>query len=229
MGCHSPLTRHSAARRAAAARPRERRPAVEAAVSTDGASDAGPANRTRARCAGVDFRAMIDHIKLHVADAERSKAFYAEALAPLRLPRDHGAGRRARSSAWARAFRTSGSRSPTTPTVAHVALRADDREAVDAFHAAALAAGGRDNGGARPAAAVPPGLLRRLRLGPRRQQRRGRAPHVRRLIPARDALRTTAGPGPAVCGRYGPLPRSTALVFVPAAPRGWRAIHCSTW
>ena len=26
---------------------------------------------------------MIDHIKLHVADAERSKAFYAAALAPL--------------------------------------------------------------------------------------------------------------------------------------------------
>ena len=29
--------------------------------------------------------------------------------------------------------------------------------------------------------------------------------------------------GPAVCGRYGPLPRSTALVFVPAAPRGRRS------
>jgi catechol 2,3-dioxygenase-like lactoylglutathione lyase family enzyme len=39
-----------------------------------------------------------------------------------------------------------------TPTVAHVALRAEDRAAVDAFHAAALAAGGTDNGapGLRP-------------------------------------------------------------------------------
>ena len=36
------------------------------------------------------------------------------------------------------------------PTVAHVALRAEDRAAVDAFHAAAVAAGGSDNG--------PPGL-----------------------------------------------------------------------
>jgi catechol 2,3-dioxygenase-like lactoylglutathione lyase family enzyme len=34
----------------------------------------------------------------------------------------------------------------------HIAFRAPDREAVDAFHAAALAAGGRDNGapGLRP-------------------------------------------------------------------------------
>ena len=29
----------------------------------------------------------------------------------------------------------------------HVAFRVEDRETVDAFHAAALAAGGRDNGG----------------------------------------------------------------------------------
>ncbi|MEA2418224.1 MAG: hypothetical protein QOE60_430, partial [Thermoleophilaceae bacterium] len=29
----------------------------------------------------------------------------------------------------------------------HVAFEADDRETVDAFHAAALAAGGTDNGG----------------------------------------------------------------------------------
>ena len=91
---------------------------------------------------------MIDHIKLHVADAERSKTFYAEALAPLgyRVIMEPVAG-----------VVGMGTRFPDfwiaqsdAPTVAHVALRADDRAAVEAFHAAALAAGGSDNG--------PPGL-----------------------------------------------------------------------
>jgi catechol 2,3-dioxygenase-like lactoylglutathione lyase family enzyme len=42
-------------------------------------------------------------------------------------------------------------RGATVPTT-HVAFVADDRAAVDAFHAAAIAAGGRDNGkpGLRP-------------------------------------------------------------------------------
>lgn len=93
---------------------------------------------------------MIDHIKLHVADAERSKAFYVAALAPLGYrvvmepaPGVVGMGTRF-PDFW---LAQSGA-----PTVAHVALRADDRAAVDAFHAAALAAGGRDNGepGVRP-------------------------------------------------------------------------------
>jgi catechol 2,3-dioxygenase-like lactoylglutathione lyase family enzyme len=93
---------------------------------------------------------MIDHIKLHVDDAERSKAFYAAALAPLGYhvvmepaPGVVGMGTRF-PDFW---LAQSGE-----PTVAHVALRADTRDAVDAFHAAALAAGGRDNGapGLRP-------------------------------------------------------------------------------
>ena len=45
---------------------------------------------------------------------------------------------------------------------------------VERFYAAALAAGGRDNGAARVPAALPPRLLRRVRLRPRREQRRGR-------------------------------------------------------
>ena len=91
---------------------------------------------------------MIDHIKLHVADAERSKAFYERALAPLGYkvimePAPQVVGMGARSpDLWLA--------QSDTPTVAHVALRADSREAVNAFHAAALAAGGADNG--------PPGL-----------------------------------------------------------------------
>jgi catechol 2,3-dioxygenase-like lactoylglutathione lyase family enzyme len=99
---------------------------------------------------------MIDHIKLHVADAERSKAFYAAALAPLgyRVVMEPLAGR----------LVGMGTRFPDfwlaqsdAPTVAHVALRADDRAAVDAFHEAALAAGGRDNGGPGPRPQYHPG------------------------------------------------------------------------
>ena len=93
---------------------------------------------------------MIDHIKLHVADAERSKGFYTQALAPLGYrvvlepaPGAVGMGTR---------FPDFWLAQSDSPTVAHVALRADDRATVDAFHAAALAAGGRDNGapGLRP-------------------------------------------------------------------------------
>jgi catechol 2,3-dioxygenase-like lactoylglutathione lyase family enzyme len=91
---------------------------------------------------------MIDHIKLHVADAARSRAFYERALAPLGYkvimepaPQVVGMGAR-HPDLWLA--------QSDTPTFAHVALRADSREAVNAFHAAALAAGGADNG--------PPGL-----------------------------------------------------------------------
>jgi catechol 2,3-dioxygenase-like lactoylglutathione lyase family enzyme len=91
---------------------------------------------------------MIDHIKLHVADAARSRAFYERALAPLGYgvmlepaPGVVGMGAR-HPDLWLA--------QSEEPTVAHVALRADSREAVNAFHAAALAAGGVDNG--------PPGL-----------------------------------------------------------------------
>jgi catechol 2,3-dioxygenase-like lactoylglutathione lyase family enzyme len=88
---------------------------------------------------------MIDHIKLNVGDAARSKAFYEQALAPLGY---HVVMEPSRGVVGM------GTRFPdfwlaqsATPTVAHVALRAEDRAAVDAFHAAAVAAGGTDNGG----------------------------------------------------------------------------------
>jgi catechol 2,3-dioxygenase-like lactoylglutathione lyase family enzyme len=94
---------------------------------------------------------MIDHVKLHVRDAQRSKAFYEAALAPL--------GYRVVMEPVAGVVIGMGTRFPDfwlarsdAPTVVHVALRAEDRAAVDAFHAAALAAGGEDNGapGLRP-------------------------------------------------------------------------------
>ena len=92
---------------------------------------------------------MIDHLKLFVRDVGRSRAFYEQALAPLGIhvvmepaPGVIGMGTEF-PFLWL---------NPGAPTHCHVALRAPDREAVDAFHAAALAAGAKDNGapGLRP-------------------------------------------------------------------------------
>ena len=94
---------------------------------------------------------MIDHVGLGVSDLEQSKAFYQQALCPLGyellMERDGsaGLGRNAKPDLWIHANRPlSGS--------THVAIASPDRATVDAFHAAGLAAGGRDNGppGPRP-------------------------------------------------------------------------------
>jgi catechol 2,3-dioxygenase-like lactoylglutathione lyase family enzyme len=95
---------------------------------------------------------VIDHVSVGVSDLARSSAFYAHALAPLGF---------AQLGPWREGVReiTFGleeaddfSISAEYPTGApvHVAFAADRREQVDAFYAAAVAAGGRDNG--------PPGL-----------------------------------------------------------------------
>jgi catechol 2,3-dioxygenase-like lactoylglutathione lyase family enzyme len=101
---------------------------------------------------------MIDHIGFSVADLARSRAFYVAALAPLGyvpvmdLTREQtgtyegtGFGPPGRPQFW---IGDGEARSGAT----HVAFAAKSRAEVDAFHAAALAAGGRDNGapGLRP-------------------------------------------------------------------------------
>jgi catechol 2,3-dioxygenase-like lactoylglutathione lyase family enzyme len=98
---------------------------------------------------------MIDHVGFPVSDYERSKAFYARALAPLgyalvmevgQAENTHpaaGFGRDGKPDFWI------GGEGGLNG-VLHVALVADDRATVDAFHRAAIAAGGLDNG--------PPGL-----------------------------------------------------------------------
>jgi catechol 2,3-dioxygenase-like lactoylglutathione lyase family enzyme len=87
---------------------------------------------------------ILDHVKIRVSDVERSRAFYEAALAPLGIsvvleyPGTVGFGKDRKPEF----FVTEGEvRDP-----AHVAF-GTDRPAVDAFHAAALAAGGTDNGG----------------------------------------------------------------------------------
>jgi catechol 2,3-dioxygenase-like lactoylglutathione lyase family enzyme len=97
---------------------------------------------------------MIDHIGFAVSDYERAKAFYAKALAPLgyvlimEVPAEGnpsgapaaGFGEGGKPDFW-----IGGEGGIDKPL--HVAFQTKDRASVDAFHKAALAAGGRDNGG----------------------------------------------------------------------------------
>jgi len=91
---------------------------------------------------------MIDHMGLLVADLDASVAFYTRALAPLgyalvmRGEGFAGLGAGGKADLWIAAGK------PTDKQ--HIALRARGRAEVRAFHAAALAAGGTDNG--------PPGI-----------------------------------------------------------------------
>ncbi len=89
-------------------------------------------------------RVVVDHVSVGVSDLERSREFYRRALLPLGFaeigPWREGADDFAISTAYG------------TGAPVHLAFAADRREQVDAFYAAALKAGGRDNGspGLRP-------------------------------------------------------------------------------
>ncbi|HEV7368629.1 VOC family protein [Arenibaculum sp.] len=100
---------------------------------------------------------MYDHIGLRVKDVEASIRFYEAALGALghelcsRSESGAGFGPGGEAGLWL--YRTSGPHGGASAgSGAHVAFRAADRAAVDRFHAAGLAAGGRDNGapGLRP-------------------------------------------------------------------------------
>lgn len=101
---------------------------------------------------------MIDHLGVSVTDYEKSKRFYEQALAPLgytliwEVPREHtgGIGVGGFGVAPKPDFWIDGAGRPSPKL--HVAFRAESRAKVDAFHKAAMAAGGRDNGapGVRP-------------------------------------------------------------------------------
>ena len=97
---------------------------------------------------------MIDHTGLTITDFARSKAFYEAALAPLgygvlmSFARGEdlfvaGFGELATHKP---DFWINNGPNTQTPHV-HIAFRAADRATVDAFYRAALAAGGKDNGG----------------------------------------------------------------------------------
>ena len=95
---------------------------------------------------------MLDHVTLGVTDVGRSKAFYDQALRPLGIEQLYAEGDSfAGYGANGKAFFWIG-RKDAAQTGAHVAFAVEDRQTVDRFHRAALAAGGRDNGqpGLRP-------------------------------------------------------------------------------
>ena len=95
---------------------------------------------------------MFDHLSLGVADVDRSVAFYDAALAPLgyvslwRNPRNAGYGPPGFTGEAPFAILAAGPDAPSSGERFHLAFVAPDRQAVDRFHAAALSAGGADEG-----------------------------------------------------------------------------------
>ena len=108
--------------------------------------------------------AILDHIAIGVSDLAASKAFYEQALAPLgvslilEFPGAVGMGRDRKPEFW---LRPGGGAERV-----HIAFRSTDRATVDAFHAAALAAGGTDNGAPGPRPIYHPGYYGAFVLDP---------------------------------------------------------------
>ncbi|WP_437941480.1 VOC family protein [Sorangium sp. So ce341] len=95
---------------------------------------------------------LIDHIQLVVADIAASKRFYRAVFDAIGIP----FGGEADDYFWAdELFVSSASSRAAAGELtgrAHLAFQANDRATVERFHAAAIAAGGKDNGapGERP-------------------------------------------------------------------------------
>jgi catechol 2,3-dioxygenase-like lactoylglutathione lyase family enzyme len=98
--------------------------------------------------------AMIDHISVHVRDFAKAKAFYDPVMAALGAtpqmdfpPHGTGYGFDGHPTFW---FGVA--EGPAITGGGHIAFAADNRAFVDAFYAAAIKAGGTDNGapGLRP-------------------------------------------------------------------------------
>lgn len=96
---------------------------------------------------------MLDHLSITVTDLDRSQVFYDAVLGALDYPRVNrreraiGYGERGGALCYISIYLSSG---PFAPDNRHWCFRAPGRAAVRAFHAAALANGGRDDG--------PPGI-----------------------------------------------------------------------
>lgn len=96
---------------------------------------------------------MFDHVKIGASDYAASKAFFLQALAPLGITvgsegaPSYGIELVAKEPASFILFQAD-----EKPAPLHIAFAAESRQQVEAFHRAALAAGGKDNGapGLRP-------------------------------------------------------------------------------
>ncbi|MDZ5448681.1 VOC family protein [Labrys sp. ZIDIC5] len=99
---------------------------------------------------------MIDHFGFPVRDYRRSRAFYDQVLAPLGYSVQKEVTREMTGNTAQCGYGTDGrpqfwlGDGDTREGSFHIAFAAKNRKAVDAFYAAALAAGARDNG--------PPGI-----------------------------------------------------------------------
>ena len=87
---------------------------------------------------------MIDHTAVNVSDQESAKTFYSQALEPLGYSLAFEAGEFMGFADEHGMDLGVVRRDPVGG--AHVAFKCGDHGTVDAFYAAALAAGGRDNG-----------------------------------------------------------------------------------
>ena len=96
---------------------------------------------------------MFDHVKFGVSNYAESKAFFLKALAPLGVaaasegPPTYGVELCSKENASLCLYETQ-----EKPAPLHLAFTAENRQQVEAFYRAALAAGGKDNGapGLRP-------------------------------------------------------------------------------
>ena len=111
---------------------------------------------------------MLDHVGIEVGDFDASRTFYEMALAPLGLsvvmePTETMAGFGGTDGKpW---FWIHARGRPAVHGV-HFAFKAINRDAVDTFHAAALVAGGTDNGAPGPRPIYHPGYYGAFVLDP---------------------------------------------------------------
>jgi catechol 2,3-dioxygenase-like lactoylglutathione lyase family enzyme len=114
---------------------------------------------------------MLDHIGVEVSDFARSRAFYEAALEPLGIGllmefEGVGAGFGKQTEDGPKPFFWIGERGRPPVSGAHVAFGVRSTEQVDAFHAAALTAGGTDNGAPGPRPVYHPGYYGAFVLDP---------------------------------------------------------------
>ena len=95
---------------------------------------------------------MFDHVVFSVSDYAASRDFFLKALQPIGVKIVSEGPLGLEISADGKSSLCIRRETVEKPSHLHLAFRAEDRAQVDAFHRAALAAGGRDNGapGLRP-------------------------------------------------------------------------------
>lgn len=86
---------------------------------------------------------LLDHVHINVADLDRAATFYAAVLSALDMP----PGNRSAHAFQADELYVSPPQPGQRISHVHLAFQAKDEAMVQRFHAAALAAGGTDNGG----------------------------------------------------------------------------------